>query len=125
MCVLMLDTYVLVRHCISHSFFFNHTATPEIYTYLHTLSLHDALPIWCSRSPRAASSTRPRTCRTRSSADTRACARSRSPPDSSSRVKTTQPSRSEEHTSELQSLMRNSYADFCLKKKKTTHQSTP
>src|SRR3546814_10063478 len=28
-------------------------------------------------------------------------------------------SRSEEHTSELQSLMRNSYAVFCLKKKKT------
>src|SRR3546814_1217266 len=26
--------------------------------------------------------------------------------------------RSEEHTSELQSLMRNSYADFCLKQKK-------
>src|SRR3546814_6315811 len=26
--------------------------------------------------------------------------------------------RSEEHTSELQSLMRNSYADFCLQKKK-------
>src|SRR3546814_3507891 len=30
-------------------------------------------------------------------------------------------SRSEEHTSELQSLMRNSYAVFCLKKKKTKH----
>src|SRR3546814_4770777 len=29
--------------------------------------------------------------------------------------------RSEEHTSELQSLMRNSYAVFCLKKKKTEH----
>src|SRR3546814_8447687 len=29
-------------------------------------------------------------------------------------------SRSEEHTSELQSLMRNSYAVFCLKKKKKT-----
>src|SRR3546814_10501486 len=28
------------------------------------------------------------------------------------------PMRSEEHTSELQSLMRNSYAVFCLKKKK-------
>src|SRR3546814_9384294 len=28
--------------------------------------------------------------------------------------------RSEEHTSELQSLMSNSYAGFCLKKKKTT-----
>src|SRR3546814_990436 len=30
----------------------------------------------------------------------------------------TAPSRSEEHTSELQSLMRTSYAVFCLKKKK-------
>src|SRR3546814_1491158 len=33
------------------------------------------------------------------------------------------PERSEEHTSELQSLMRISYAVFCLKKKKTTPQS--
>src|SRR3546814_2698895 len=32
--------------------------------------------------------------------------------------------RSEEHTSELQSLMRISYAVFCLKKKKTTHKQT-
>src|SRR3546814_8688403 len=31
--------------------------------------------------------------------------------------------RSEEHTSELQSLMRNSYAVFCLKKKKTHQQN--
>src|SRR3546814_8287140 len=30
--------------------------------------------------------------------------------------------RSEEHTSELQSLMRHSYAVFCLKKKKKTQQ---
>src|SRR3546814_8875856 len=30
--------------------------------------------------------------------------------------------RSEEHTSELQSLMRNSYAVFCLKKKKTPQE---
>src|SRR3546814_9243170 len=29
--------------------------------------------------------------------------------------------RSEEHTSELQSLMRNSYAVFCFKKQKTTN----
>src|SRR3546814_3517550 len=29
--------------------------------------------------------------------------------------------RSEEHTSELQSVMRSSYAVFCLKKKKKTH----
>src|SRR3546814_2960414 len=32
--------------------------------------------------------------------------------------------RSEEHTSELQSLMRISYAVFCLKKKKTNKQKT-
>src|SRR3546814_10022430 len=32
--------------------------------------------------------------------------------------------RSEEHTSELQSLMRNSYAVFCWKKKKYQHRST-
>src|SRR3546814_10866303 len=34
------------------------------------------------------------------------------------------PGRSEEHTSELQSLMRISYAVFCLKKKKTTNKLT-
>src|SRR3546814_5164230 len=32
--------------------------------------------------------------------------------------------RSEEHTSELQSLMRISYAVFCLKKKKQKHNNT-
>src|SRR3546814_7571763 len=32
--------------------------------------------------------------------------------------------RSEEHTSELQSLMRNSYAVFCLKKKKNNKRRT-
>src|SRR3546814_2372441 len=34
-----------------------------------------------------------------------------------SRSGTSKPERSEEHTSELQSLMRSSYAVFCLKKK--------
>src|SRR3546814_1850248 len=34
------------------------------------------------------------------------------------------PVRSEEHTSELQSLMRISYAVFCLKKKKKMHTDT-
>src|SRR3546814_7341849 len=33
--------------------------------------------------------------------------------------------RSEEHTSELQSLMRISYAVFCLKKKKKTYRQNP
>src|SRR3546814_5173967 len=41
-------------------------------------------------------------------------------PDSAEQVTDTVASRSEEHTSELQSLMRISYAVFCLKKKKQT-----
>src|SRR3546814_10798449 len=36
-----------------------------------------------------------------------------------------QTARSEEHTSELQSLMRISYAVFCLKKKQKTNTTTP
>src|SRR3546814_10872213 len=36
----------------------------------------------------------------------------------------TPPCRSEEHTSELQSLMRISYAVFCLKKKTRAHHNT-
>src|SRR3546814_8975405 len=34
--------------------FFNDTATTEIYTYGHTLSLHDALPIYRARAPQGA-----------------------------------------------------------------------
>src|SRR3546814_8695357 len=45
------------------------------------------------------------------------CAGSR---NSARRQATAHPARSEEHTSELQSLMRISYAVFCLKKKKHT-----
>src|SRR3546814_8943678 len=40
------------------------------------------------------------------------------------RIARPQDMRSEKHTSELQSLMRISYAVFCLKKKKTKKQST-
>src|SRR3546814_3489529 len=43
--------------------------------------------------------------------------------ENSCRSTRTERSRSEEHTSELQSLMRISYAVFCLKKKKHTHQT--
>src|SRR3546814_18225410 len=35
--------FLVVLFCFI--FFFNDTATTEIYTYCHTLSLHDALPI--------------------------------------------------------------------------------
>src|SRR3546814_1162513 len=41
-----------------------------------------------------------------------------------SRLRTPEEFRSEEHTSELQSLMRISYAVFCLKKKKTHTNTT-
>src|SRR3546814_10801981 len=57
------------------------------------------------------------------------------PPNAGSNSSTTSParlsvldvthSRSEEHTSELQSLMRISYAVFCLKKKKKNTHYTP
>src|SRR3546814_2958364 len=40
------------------------------------------------------------------------------------RIRLLNDERSEEHTSELQSLMRNSYAVFCLKKQKTKHYRT-
>src|SRR3546814_12293378 len=43
LCLMYCDT---VYSC----FFFNDTATTEIYTYSHTLSLHDALPISIGRS---------------------------------------------------------------------------
>src|SRR3546814_10250199 len=52
------------------------------------------------------------------------CARSRRKPRRSSRaarLHRAAPCRSEEHTSELQSLMRISYAVFCLKKKNKKH----
>src|ERR1051326_9550345 len=76
-----------------HFFFFNDTATTEIYT----LSLHDALPI-CFGAGDSSSRQGRR-------------ARSRRDPD-----------RSEEHMSELQSHYFISYAVFCLEKK-ITHVS--
>src|SRR3546814_9176565 len=60
------------------------------------------------------------------------CSRSRAPADAGRRSRrrpapAPPAGRSEEHTSELQSLMRISYAVFCLKKKKktTTKQKKP
>src|SRR3546814_20654005 len=100
-------------------FFFNDPATTEIYTYLHTLSLHDALPIcrlFRRHAPRRRlPGQRPRL---RSGDRSGAAALGRIQALQVLRRK----SRSEEHTSELQSLMRISYAVFCLKKKskKTT-----
>src|SRR6187397_3732814 len=73
-------------------FFFNYTATTEIYTVYNTLSLHDALPIWQGAWSQGGASL--------------------------PLALGVAPARSEEHTSELQSLYTISYAVFCLKKKK-------
>src|SRR5881227_4390312 len=83
-----------VTLCFFFFFFFNDTATTEIYTTVHTLSLHDALPI-CRYS-----------------------ARYRGSAPAFSKAACGMRPRSEEHTSELQSRTVISYAVFCLKKKK-------
>src|SRR3546814_4417885 len=89
---------------------FSDTASTENYPYLHTLSLPDALPIsWASaRSPATLPSDRQKR-------STAAAARLSS--RSIARLQIALSPRSEEHTSELQSLMRNTYAVFCWKKK--------
>src|SRR2546427_12313809 len=90
--------------CISFFFFFNDTATTEIYT----LSLHDALPISGSWSSAASSSSSSANCRRVSAVSgrwrTRAAASSAC-------------ARSEEHTSELQSQS-NLVCRLLLEKKK-------
>src|SRR3546814_9629311 len=101
--------------------FFNDTATTEIYTYCHTLSLHDARPIsracWSTslRSRDSLAMLEPAFTTPRNSL-WKAC-RNRWRRSLKPLV------RSEEHTSELQSLMRISYAVFCLKKKNNNNPS--
>src|SRR3546814_5976464 len=120
-------------------FFVNDTETTEIYTYGHTLSLHDSLPIYVlfvsrilrDRPPPAIS-------RVMAAADfsriayagmsfggSTAVSACDADPDCVAAVDLDGENfRSEEHTSELQSLMRISYAVFCLKKKKHTQHKT-
>src|SRR3546814_20796527 len=97
-------------------FVFNDTATTEIYTYLHTLSLHDARPSCAAVRPLAAwLAGRPRgqpdpDRHGRAAAGVlrqqgRAGA-GPAPPDVIDTQRQASIARSEEHTSELQSLMR-------------------
>src|SRR3546814_3643112 len=70
-----------------------------------------------TRSPTMSSTTDPGACAVAVSAG----GISSAPPTSNAAATSDRPSiRSEEHTSELQSLMRISYAVFCLKKKNIT-----
>src|SRR5258705_1156726 len=98
----------ILSRCPSHFFFFfffNDTATTEIYT----LSLHDALPISSTtRSPRCLFRSSRFTCRIWR------CERSGAIFDR----------RSEEHTSELQSLRHLVCRLLLEKKKKNTRQKT-
>src|SRR3546814_3776237 len=101
------------RCCLFFCFFFNDTASTDIYTYCHTLSLHDALPIStgaASPDPASPVSMSSFSASYASSPLARTTIWRLSP--------NSEDERSEEHTSELQSLMRISYAVFCLKKKK-------
>src|SRR3546814_8270447 len=111
------------------SVYLDDPAATEMYTYCHTLPLRDALPfstpgsmqkLMPTRLARIASSESVSVSTANSSA-----ARRRSIQASSCACPVTisyapGADRSEEHTSELQSIMRSSYAVFCLKKKQTT-----
>src|SRR3546814_20657741 len=107
-------------------FVFKVTATPEIYTDVHMRARRDALLVGAARTPavrlvaraggrRAGCATaHPRRAgpqRRRHLCGDRGPLRRRPVRSGAAR------SRSEEHTSEIQSLMRISYAVFCFKKK--------
>src|SRR3546814_9449164 len=111
--------------CFSLSiFFFKGTASTEIYTYRHTLSLHDALPIYSHSTVARPSSACSLSVQTSRAAVRVAAWCPRRPPVAGWAGRGRRGwGRSEEHTSELQSLMRISYAVFCLKKKKKTDKS--
>src|SRR3546814_6943169 len=110
-------------------FFFNDTATTQIYTYRHTLSLHDALPIYELRSHQHEEcggvekgedeeQHRVHGVPRRDHHESRRHGNRREDVEGYGGNDHLDPLRSEEHTSELQSLMRISYAVFCLKKTK-------
>src|SRR3546814_2392263 len=120
---------------------FNVTAPTEIYTYRHTLSLHDALPI--EAHPRSCADLRGPSYRSAPGVQPpqQAPAFHKFPESGPFSIQNGGGSlkhwlarqlrrsggarrRSEEHTSELQSLMRISYAVFCLTKKNNTEIDT-
>src|SRR3546814_6919328 len=106
---------ILNIHILMYQFFFSDTATSEIYTDSHTLSLHDALPSSATNGAVSRLWIRARISMLSSAIR---CASAALAASETSRVPGTlsMTIRSEEHTSELQSLMRISYAVLCLQK---------
>src|SRR3546814_15588548 len=102
--------------------FFNDTATTGTYTSGHTLSLHDALPISnrVAAERESPGSYRPLAPEALYLTEAEWAGATKERPIHIVTPFDVPPAatRSEEHTSELQSLMRISYAVFCLKKKK-------
>src|SRR3546814_18491529 len=97
-------------------FFFNETATTELYTYGHTRPLHDALPslLFVHRAT-GRFIERPVARALCSVLDAhRPNVRFMEMLDADFLLGRQNRTRSEEHTSELQSLLRISYAVFCL-----------
>src|SRR3546814_2886078 len=111
-----------VSYTLALVFCFNATATTEIYTYRHTLSLHDALPI--CRVPDIIKELR------EYGIEPLVYDPVVDPEEAEEEfgiklVGADAMERSEEHTSELQSLMRISYAVFCLKKNNINNHNSP
>src|SRR3546814_6553893 len=105
--------------------FFHATATPESYTHCPTLSLPDALPIYLRDDPPVlvvAPLSGHHATLLRDTVKTLLRDHKVYVTDwvDARMVPTSEGSRSEEHTYELQSLMRISYAVFCLQKKTQT-----
>src|SRR3546814_11803790 len=114
----MLSRHRFIYIC---SFFCTDPAPTVIYTYLHPLPLPDALPI-CKVSSMILQRTRiavtAKSPNGVTDGDTLPSGGGLLLDVASARAAWNGAQvelRSEEHTSELQSLMRNSYADFCLK----------
>src|SRR3546814_20318822 len=102
--------YIIVVYIVLF-FFFNDTATTEIYTYLHivpytTLFRSGLSDLRADRAHGAPGNTD----------GVGVVHAGQAPPTGTLASRRVGATRSEEHTSELQSLMRISYAVFCLKK---------
>src|SRR3546814_2671129 len=92
------------------------TRTDTLFPY--TTLFRSRCPCRRGATTRRCSPSRPEPCAARR-AKHRGCRRARAPAEGGNWPEDrAAPDRSEEHTSELQSLMRISYAVFCLKKKK-------